>query len=568
MVTCLLQLVLSAAVMGISHSGADTIYREQIVLHLDKPYYLTGETLWYKAYSINQNGQLSNLSAVLYLELFDHQQQRLIQISTSLESGTGNGQIPISSAWSTGNYTLRAYTAWMRNFGPESFAYQSVKVFNPLSVLTASIGPGGTYQSNNSTPSENEDYLKISTDKTVYTPRQPVKVSVSSNLPDSKLSNLSVSVYPYHRSLEPNTKETTLAGKSLQHPDNLMYYPERVGPIFYGTIDNELVPQQDLLVSTGGEGVRVYEPIPVSDNRFALQISKKVSHDYLYITNPGNQEFQVTIDSVFDTRRINFVNRDLSLDSSAISFIENQSVNMQISNLYQEFTDIHGRSVSGNLSQDPFYGLPDFHYKLDDYTRFPDLHEVFTEFIKYVAPRTRDGSLKMYVWDYYSNEQSLANNIFFDQAALVLLDGLPVHDVGLLMEVDPLRIESIDVITKSYHVGSKVFHGIVALKSYKQDFDGTESFFKLGKLATTVLAQHREFNHPNYEDETVEGRIPDRRNTLYWNPNIEIQDQEMPLTFYTGDAEGTYQILIRGFAESGEPIRQTKLFTVQSTSTP
>ena len=571
---CLAQLMFAIPVYGDSPVNLiDTSYQERIVLHLDKPYYLTGETLWYKAYCINQEGQLSNLSSVLYLELFDEQQQPVSQIRTTLEAGTSHGQIPIRSAWSTGNYTLRVYTAWMRNSSQETFTHRSVAIFNPLAIMPSAVVSHDTVANPNTTIPSTEEFLEINTNQQSYSLRDQVTVTMK-NLKQEVLNDLSVSVYPYHSSLEKyhsvprqqiNKSYSTEGYSSVK---GLRFYPETVGPIYYGQLDNVAAAYSELLVSTGGDQARVYEPIPVSDQRFAFQLPRNINHSSLYLWNRGDSEVNVVMDSVFDTRTVQLAGKGLSVDSSSIAFIEKQSVNMQISNLYQKFNRAEGSNTVDDHHHVLFYGTPDFSYPLDDYTRFPGLYEVFVEFVKYVQPRRRDGALQMFVWDSYANAQSLANNIFFNQPALVLVDGLPVNDVDLLMEVDPLRIESIDILAKSYHVGDQVFHGIVALNSYNQDFDGTEPFFKLDKINTKPLVVPRSFYHPHYDDTSL-NRIPDRRNTLYWNPQLGFDSsQQATLMFYTGDSQGTYQIVIQGINKSGTPIRQTKLFTVRSKGNP
>ena len=551
----------------------DTSYQERIILHFDKPYYLTGETLWYKAYCINPKGQLSELSKVVYLELFDEQQQPVTQIRTSLESGTGYGEIPIRSAWSTGNYTLRAYTAWMRNSSQGTFAHRSVAIFNPLAVIPSAVIFHDTVANPDTTIPATDNFLEIQTNQQSYSLRDPVTVTMK-NVTQDILNDLSVSVYAYHSSLERyhfvqrEQRNQSYLQQDASSNEGLRFYPETVGPIYYGELDNVSAAFSELLVSTGGNEARVYEPIPVSDQRFAFQLPRNIDHSSLYLWNRGDSQARVVMDSVFDTRSIQSASKNLSIDSSSIAFIEKQSVNMQISNLYQKYHKIEGLSATDDLNQFSFFGTPDFSYPLDDYTRFPGLHEVFVEFVKYVQPRRRDGALQMFVWDSYANAQSLANNIFFNQPALVLVDGLPVNDVDLLMEVDPLRIESIDILAKSYHVGDQVFHGIVALNSYNKDFDGTEPFFKLDKINTSRLTVPRSFYHPHYGDTSLH-RIPDRRNTLYWNPHLEFDsNQQATFRFYTGDTEGTYQIVIQGINKSGTPIRQTKLFKVHSKGNP
>ncbi len=42
-------------------------------------------------------------------------------------------------------------------------------------------------------------------------------------------------------------------------------------------------------------------------------------------------------------------------------------------------------------------------------------------------------------------------------------------------------------------------------------------------------------------------RIPDRRNLLYWNPDVQLSaDKNTTISFYTSDNRGDYIVFIRG----------------------
>lgn len=69
-----------------------------------------------------------------------------------------------------------------------------------------------------------------------------------------------------------------------------------------------------------------------------------------------------------------------------------------------------------------------------------------------------------------------------------------------------------------------------------------------------------EFYSPKYERaEMMPGDEPDLRNTLYWNPNIEIQENgKSSFNFFTNDVERTtYTITIEGITDNGDLIHST-----------
>jgi len=113
---------------------------ETILIHTDRRIYIAGETTWFCCNLINEDQRRrSPSSKVVYLELLNPLNMPVIQQKVLLHNGTGQGCFEIPDSASTGNYILRAYTSWMKNFGPEDFFYGSLQVFNPYKKQPAWI---------------------------------------------------------------------------------------------------------------------------------------------------------------------------------------------------------------------------------------------------------------------------------------------------------------------------------------------------------------------------------------------------------------------------------------------
>ncbi len=105
--------------------------QEKVYLHTDKPYYLTGETVWFQAYvTAGAIHQLSPLSKTLYVELINSNQEFIGRYLIRVENGLGRGQVPLARYLATGSYQLRAYTNWMRNFSDDFFFTKELKIWN------------------------------------------------------------------------------------------------------------------------------------------------------------------------------------------------------------------------------------------------------------------------------------------------------------------------------------------------------------------------------------------------------------------------------------------------------
>ncbi|HVV55916.1 MAG TPA: TonB-dependent receptor plug domain-containing protein [Mucilaginibacter sp.] len=102
---------------------------EHVYLHLDKPNYSFGDTIWFKAYTvIGRHHQLSGLSKVLYAELISPADSVVTRQILPLASGVTWSDIPLARTLKPGVYRLRAYTRWMRNFGSGSFYEQRITI--------------------------------------------------------------------------------------------------------------------------------------------------------------------------------------------------------------------------------------------------------------------------------------------------------------------------------------------------------------------------------------------------------------------------------------------------------
>jgi len=107
--------------------------REKVYLHLDKPYYSIGEQIWFKAYlTIGNYNFLSSLSKILYVELINPNDEVAISVRLPVLSGITFGDILLTDSLSEGNYRIRAYSNWMRNFDEKYYFDKTIQIGNAL----------------------------------------------------------------------------------------------------------------------------------------------------------------------------------------------------------------------------------------------------------------------------------------------------------------------------------------------------------------------------------------------------------------------------------------------------
>ena len=142
---CILLLPLCLCVstnVGAQKTGIDTLLKrfdshrknslqEKLYVHIDRSYYLTGEILWFKIYDVDGTFHKPlDISKVAYLEILSPENHPVLQAKVSLINGYGDGSIFLPASISSGNYQVRAYTNWMKNFEPEGYFRSSITIVN------------------------------------------------------------------------------------------------------------------------------------------------------------------------------------------------------------------------------------------------------------------------------------------------------------------------------------------------------------------------------------------------------------------------------------------------------
>lgn len=104
---------------------------EKVHLHLDKPYYAIGDTIWFKAYvTVSNKHLLSAVSGVLNVELINENDSLVKAIKLPVSAGLTWGDFTLADSLKDGNYRIRAYTNWMRNAGDEYFFDREIQVLD------------------------------------------------------------------------------------------------------------------------------------------------------------------------------------------------------------------------------------------------------------------------------------------------------------------------------------------------------------------------------------------------------------------------------------------------------
>lgn len=230
----------------------------------------------------------------------------------------------------------------------------------------------------------------------------------------------------------------------------------------------------------------------------------------------------------------------LQLNESMKAEIETRVFNSRVMKRF------YGNALSAveisEVDSSDFYGRPDALFYLDDYVRFPDMEEVIAEIIPQVRVKKNKEEVLLQVVN-----QPLKT--FFDEQALVLVDGLPVSSAQSILETDPLLIRSIEVISRKYVQGTVEFSGIVHFKTYKGDIAG---LLPDEDMRSTVKSIQENTTYLPADHSSKKDRMPDLRNLLFLEKDVTPSQLSKGLRFYASDAEASYKIIIRGINSSNQ----------------
>ena len=240
-------------------------------------------------------------------------------------------------------------------------------------------------------------------------------------------------------------------------------------------------------------------------------------------------------------------------------FAENFSTSYQVNKVYNivnriESIEKETREQTGYR----FYGKPEIEIFLKDFIRLPAMQEIFFELTPGIRLRSTRSGFEVRV-------NNPADNTVYDDPPLVMIDGVIINDLSILANLDPEIVEKIDAVRTPYLTGGLIHHGIVNVITMKGNFQNITLPDYAARLSYTFTEQLPSFASRDYSDEAaIKSRIPDFRNTLFWDPLVRPDDNgKVKVEFTTSDRPGNYVINIQGITDGGKFISVKKIITVK-----
>ena len=342
------------------------------------------------------------------------------------------------------------------------------------------------------------------------------------------------------------------------------YYAEKedhflMGDLITNEENSDSIPEYLLMCTPGKQADFQYAR---TDNQghfyFRIHIDEGLK-DLIIMPDNVNKKRKINIESSFSDKYISQVIEEDSSNTTVPAFISKLSVNYQVQKIYgNPSVGKPQNAVYMPVIPIRFYGKPDFELVLSDYINLPVMSEIIFELLPGVALKKKKSG------DEISITYHIADNQYTTYPCL-MIDGIIIKDASLIDNLDPEIVEKIDVIREKYLVGRYFFPGIINVITKAGDFSCVLLPDYMIRMRYSVLDTLNTFASPDYSlVQTRESRIPDYRNTLYWNPSVKTDKEgKARVEFFSSDNKADYLINVQGITRDGKPFSCHKIIKVK-----
>lgn len=529
---------------------------EEVKLKTNAEILYTGDNLKYSMDVLSINA-ISNYSKVGYVQLIAHDNLPVFKHKIDLKNGNGFGDYFIDTELKTGNYKLIAFTNWSKN-NKNGVVIKDIIIINPFNSKKLKGSNTNTIILEkdsliNYNPILNPK-INLNLNKSIYSKREEILINIDL---DSSLinGNYTLLINKIDSISKPNFKDLNLDLNIA----NTKYVPELRGQIIYGNLTRkdkkEINNLFDISLSVRG------------DNGFTkITKTDKKGNFYFNITNPiytDNLDFQVlnhnSDDYIINIEKNEGINTESLTFSSVIinksikECIEKTNIYNQIENAY--ITKKKDSTIKITKNKEFYYPYGTT-FKLDDYNRFKTLKETFIEVISTAGIRKNDDK---YYFLVYENESNIANNTIENLHPLILVDGLLIQEAEDIINIDARTINTITTVKEQYYYGSKLYNGIIDIKTFDNNFNLKPFNSKIITKKSSPIQVKKIYFTPDYSTNNY-SNIPDYRRELLWLPILS--ENKKNIKTFTSDIPGKYKVYFSGYNQKGEFVEVKKFITV------
>jgi len=514
---------------------------QSLNLFTDRDLYISGETLLLKVFAPR-----TEKSAIVNIDLINRKGKKITGAILEIASHQADGFVNLPDSLSSGTYLLRAFT------GTDNLiTTKELYIANRFAGLPES----NTYFKPTGVTVIIEkaiENLTVTGIEKQYKPRQ--KGHVTLQLPSELISQLDGDLTVSIATEIPDINSQQF----LQKSDNTSWSSiVKEGVIIEGTVT-------DLKTAKPFKDAVVYLSIPDSIPGFQYFITSDNGRFNFQIRNYyGKIPVVIQCFAKENSRLLKLTLDDLSSLKITMPSFESRIFTPEIKKSVERATDaLTFHKIFNQLDitvlpspvvkRDayPYYGMPTKIIDPQLFIDLPNFNEISKELLPGVKFRNYNRIPTLQVFN-------AAQQNFFNDQPLLLLDGIPIRDLNVLKDMGTKDIDKVEICQNERFYGDLEFPGVVAIYTSKADYTRVPESNDLIKLNLEVIQPRAILNPPSDQQLTD----PDLRQVLLWVPSLKPTPQ-MELNFQTSDIKGTHKLILRGKTQDGSIFYKEQIFEV------
>lgn len=280
---------------------------------------------------------------------------------------------------------------------------------------------------------------------------------------------------------------------------------------------------------------------------FPLYLVEGLKNLYLSTTPNTENSSIISVNKGYLQSPPEWNNSPFIVDTTKKQLLHRMNLNKQIASVYNLRPYSYLKITELNL---PVFGNFQRQTRLSDFVQMATTRETINELVPFVRVRKKDGHFKIVVLDEVTN-------IEYDNP-LVLVDGIPYHDIDAIMALQPTEIKAFQVISRVFAHGQMQYNGIVSILTTGGDFAS------LPMPSGGVFIEYETLNRPAIFSDSAfynTSEIPDFLNTTYWK-TYKSNQMDSTFTLIAPDVPGDYDLTITSLGRDKKSVLYQKI-TVQ-----
>ena len=510
-------------------------------IHLDKPFYVSGEIIWYKVYFPEY---LDDASLMVRSALVNARGEVIEEYYLKAQKHAAvNGYFKLPYDMSTGNYNVLITGTHRERHFPIRLAEASIPIFSDLASTTSTVKIDPPLK-NPSPDLSQSDNLKVNIvlDQAEYHARMLVSAQIEVTDPKGNPVQADVSVSVHDQELHGPAGE----GLTLIEGVNLPQVPmdsiiQIVGRLESPEGDGMYTPLLGLF-SSSENSVQYTQTDP--QGNFSLAIPDFWGVKSLQFSDFAHGDVRIRIPSFYSVNNSSTRENQLNIEPYLQRSRERKKI-------YQLTARVETPLPELETQWNPVEFKPDRRIRLEDYAPFPDIPTFFKDVATPLKFRLEKG--ETYYAKMFNPDPFIRT--FYEGDPLFIIDGRIENDMDSIARMDIENLVQIDLFYYQNHLleqfGALGLNGVVMITTNTSPslvpITAADNLFSLSGIQIPTVFPALKANELERNRHT-----PFFKSQLYWNPSLKTDEQgQAEIKFLQSDDISTFRMEVVAQGKSG-----------------